>query len=283
MAIITLTSDMGLKDYYVASVKGAILSQLPEAIIIDITHDIPPFDIATASFVIRNTYRDFPKGTAHIIGVNPEADINTHHMVVEHDGHFFIGADNGIFSLLFDREPEKIVELNINQDSDELTFPTKHIFVKAACHLARGGTPEIIGRVTENMQRRQLFRAVVEENVIRGTVIYIDSYGNVITNITESLFKEVGRGRPFTIYFRRAAYDIHTIHKTYHEVPEGEKVALFSASGYLEIAINKGVEGSGGGANKLFGLKVADTVRVEFDDNPAPTEADSLFGTPLNA
>ena len=278
MGIITLTTDMGLKDYYVAAVKGTILSQLPEATIVDISHEIPPFDIATASFVIRNTFRDFPKGTVHIIGVNPEADLETHHLIVEFDGHFFIGADNGIFSLLFDRAPDKIVELNLAQDSDELTFPTKHVFVKAACHLARGGTPEIIGRVIEKMNERELFRAVVEGNVIRGTVIYIDSYGNVITNITESLFKEVGKGRAFTIYFRRSSYDIHTIHKAYHDVPEGEKVALFSAGGYLEIAINKGVEGSGGGANKLFGLKVTDTVRIEFSTPGATPENDLLFG-----
>ena len=80
------------------------------------------------------------------------------------------------------------------------------------------------------------------------------------------MFKEVGKGRPFTLYFRRANYDIHKIHNTYHDVPEGERVAIFSVSGYLEIAINKGVEGSGGGANKLFGLKLNDTVRIEFEE-----------------
>lgn len=271
MAIITLTTDMGLKDYYVASVKGAILSQFPEAIIVDITHDVPAFDIAQASFVIRNTFHDFPKGTVHIIGVNPEADLQTAHVAVEFEGHYFIGADNGIFSLLFDRPADEIVELNLSQDSDELTFPTKHVFVKAACHLARGGTMEVIGRKIEEVKQRQLFRAVVEGNVIRGQVIYIDSYGNVISNITETLFKEVGRGRPFSIYFRRASYDIHRISEAYHDVPEGEKVALFSATGYLEIAINKGVEGSGGGANKLFGLKLNDTIRIEFEDRAAAT------------
>jgi S-adenosylmethionine hydrolase len=266
MSVITLTTDMGLKDYYVASVKGSILSQYPEAVIVDISHEVPPFDIAQASFILRNTYQDFPKGTVHIIGVNPDADMNTHHLIVEFNGHYFIGADNGIFSLLFDRVPENIFELNISQDSDDPTFPTKYVFAKAACHIARGGTPEIIGQRTETLLQRELFRAVVEGNVIRGTVIYIDSYGNVITNITETLFKDLGKGRPFTVYFRRADYDIHQINKSYNEVPEGEKVALFSSTGYLEIAINKGVEGSGGGANKLFGLKLYDTVRVEFEE-----------------
>ena len=276
MAIITLTSDMGLKDYYVASVKGSILSQLPDCRIVDITHEIPPFDIATASFVLRNTFNEFPKGTVHIIGVNPEADLQTAHLAVEYNGHFFIGADNGIFSLLFDRPATQIVELHLDQDSDELTFPTKHVFVKAACHIARGGTLEVIGRTLDHFTEKALIRPVVEGSVIRGAAIYIDSYGNVITNITEDLFNKVRRDRDFAIYFRRAAYEIRQIHQAYNEVPEGEKVALFSASGYLEIAINKGVEGSGGGANKLFGLKINDTIRIEFEA-PKPAATESLF------
>ncbi len=272
MSVITLTTDMGLKDYYVASVKGAILSELPTVSLIDISHEIAPFDIAQASFVIKNCYRDFPKGTIHIIGVNPEAGENSPHLLVENSGHFFIGADNGIFSLLFEKVPDNIYELNIIEDSGARSFPTKNVFVKAACHIARGGTPEIIGRKIESFQKRQLFRATVDANVIKGTVSYIDGYGNVITNISESIFHEVGKGRPFKIYLTRAGYTITKISKVYSDVPDGEKVALFSSSGNLEIAINKGVEGSGGGANKLFGLKMNDTITIEFKD-PEPEPA----------
>ena len=103
MPVITLTTDMGSRDYYVAAVKGAILTQFPEATIVDISHHVPPFDIAQASFVLSNAYRNFPPGSVHIIGVNPVRDIHTQHMVVFQDGHYFIGADNGIFSLLWEQ------------------------------------------------------------------------------------------------------------------------------------------------------------------------------------
>jgi len=266
MAIITLTSDMGLQDYYVGAIKGAIYSQLPDAIIVDISHNIAPFDIAQASFVVRNAYHEFPEGSIHIIGVNPELDVknNIMHVVVEHKGHYFIGADNGIFSLLFDREPEQIYELTMSQDSDELTFPTKHVFVKAACHLARGGKPGVIGKAKTGVMQRMLFRPVVENHLIKGAVIYIDSYGNAITNITERLFNETRRGRDFELVFANGSYNIREISKAYNDVVEGEKLALFGSGGFLEIAINRGVKGSGGSASSLFGLKVNAAVRIEF-------------------
>ena len=147
MPIITLTTDLGLKDHYVASVKGEIRSQISEISIVDITHNIEAFNISQTVYVIRNCYKNFPKGSIHILGVDSELSIDNSHLAVFSDGHYFIGADNGIFSLLFDElQPEKIVELNISQNSDSLTFPIKDVFVIAACHIARGGTLEIIGK-----------------------------------------------------------------------------------------------------------------------------------------
>ncbi len=266
MKVITLTTDMGLKDYYVASVKGTILRQFPEAVIIDISHQIAPFDVVQAYFVLSNCYVDFPKGTIHIIGVNPFETDDSRHLLIEHEGHYFIGADNGIFSLLFPQTPSRIYELNLVEDTFTQSFPTKNIFAKAATHIAKGGSPEVIGNRIQKIKELQLLRATAERNIIKGTVIYIDSYGNVITNISIQLFNEVGKNRPFKIYLTRAGYTISKIRKNYNEVPEGEKLALFSSSGHLEIAINKGVEGSGGGANKLFGLKISDTITIEFED-----------------
>lgn len=266
MSVITLTTDMGLKDYYVASVKGMILKELPDAKIIDISHDIPPFDIAQASFVLKNCYKDFPSGTINIIGVNPEKTETTKHLLVIVNDYYFIGADNGIFSLLFDTKPDEIYELTIEEDSELQSFPTKNVFVKAACHIARGGTPGMIGKQIESFEQRHLFQATADMNVIKGTVSYIDGYGNVITNISKALFNEISKGRRFKIYLTRAGYAITKISNKYNEVPEGEKVALFSSNGHLEIAINRGVEGSGGGANKLFGLKLNDTITIEFKE-----------------
>ncbi|MBL4670469.1 MAG: SAM-dependent chlorinase/fluorinase [Flavobacteriales bacterium] len=260
MAVITLTTDLGLVDNYVASVKGAILKETPEITIVDITHEVPSFDLQKSAFILRNCYQDFPEGTVHIIGVNSEADVNIPHVALYANGHYFIGADNGIFSLIFDNPPEKVVELTISQDTDRITFPTKDVFVKAACHIARGGTLEVIGTAKHELSVRTMFRAVSENNIIKGIATYIDHYGNVITNISEKLFKEYGNGRSFKILFRSAEYEIDEISLAYSSVVEGERVALFSSTGYIEIAINKA------NANKLFGINQGDIIRIEFYD-----------------
>lgn len=264
MAIITLTTDMGLKDHYVAAVKGSILRRQPDVLIVDISHTIKPFDNAQAAFVLRQAYPDFPRGTIHIIGVNPEADGQTPHLVVRHDGHFFIGADNGIFSLLFDGRPQEAFELTMKLDDDHVAFPVKSVFVQAACHFARGGTPDVIGRKVVQIKEQIGFQPASDQTSIRGKVMYIDSYGNLVTNVRRQLFDEVGKGRTFRIGFGRSTDDITKLHTTYADVPHGERVAFFGASGLLEIAVNKGVEGSGGGAARLFGVNETDPVRVDF-------------------
>jgi S-adenosylmethionine hydrolase len=265
MSIITLTTDMGLKDYYVGAVKGAIYSSLLEVTVVDISHEIHPFDIVHASFVLKNSYKEFPKGTIHIIGVNPEDTEKSKHVVVQNNGHTFIGADNGIFSLLFDELPEVIYEITFLGAQKGNSFPTKNIFVPTAIQLLKGEPLSEIGFPQDTLLRRQLFRPVIEPNCIKGTVSYIDAYGNILTNVTRELFEEVGKNRNFKIHLTRAGYTITKINVKYGEVAEGEKVAIFSSSGCLEIAINKGVEGSGGGASKLFGMKMNDTVTIEFE------------------
>lgn len=258
MPIITLTTDLGLKDYYVSSIKGAIYSQCPEATIVDISHQIPKYDIAQAAFTLKNAIGDFPPGTIHIIGVRPESSASSPHVALKMNEQYFIGADNGIFSLIFDQNPDKLVEITLTQDTDFLTFPTKDIFVKAACHLARGGTLEVIGGVKDAVIQKSIFQPVIDGNVIRGTIIYIDSYGNVITNISKQLFKEVGKSRDFTIFFRQSTYNLSEISLNYNHVDEGDALALFGATGYLELAINLG------NASQLLGLKLNETIRIEF-------------------
>ncbi len=260
MSVITLTSDLGTKDYYAAAIKGAILSQLPDVSIVDITHEIPAFDYIKAAIIIRNCYNEFPKGTVHIVGVNTESNLETAHIAIFENGHYFVGADNGIFSLIFDKIPEKIVALNLNQDTDTVTFPTRDVFVKAACHLARGGTLEMIGKIKETIEVKTMFRAISENNSIKGMVAYIDHYGNLISNISESMFKSYGKGRNFYIFLRNSSYKISEILIAYNQVSEGEKLALFSSSGFIEIAVNRG------NASKLMGLKETDLIRIEFYD-----------------
>jgi S-adenosyl-L-methionine hydrolase (adenosine-forming) len=258
MPIITLTTDWGLKDHYLGAVKGAIYRMLPDAKIVDICHDIPAFDLNQAAFIIRNFYRDFPEGTIHILGLNTEASIESPHTVVFHNGHYFIGADNGIFSLIFDEKPEKIYELEVIQDTDYFTFSTRDVFVKVACHLASGKAIEEIGRPRKTIMQKMSFRPVFDGNLIKGKVIYIDSYENVFTNITEDFFNQHAKGKKFAILFRSATYRITELSKSYKDVVEGEMLALFNSSGYLEIAINMGR------ASSLLGLKIDQPVLIEF-------------------
>ncbi len=266
MPIITLTSDLGTKDYYLAAVKAVALKLIPDVQLIDISHHIPPFDIAKAAFVLKNVWREFPEGTIHIIGVDNHWSRDTPYAVVEKEGHYFIGSDNGTFALLFDGEQaDQVYTIQLVGDED-MGFALKNIFIPAAAKIAGGRTPSTLGVALESYKHRQSINPVVEHDNIRGTVIYVDAYGNVITNITRSLFeKEVGN-RSFNIVVRRGDFDLDRICRAYGEVPEGEKVALFTSSGFLEIAINRGVEGSGGGATDLLGIRENDIVRIEIND-----------------
>ena len=260
MAIITLTTDLGNKDHYVASLKALILSENPDATIIDISHNIEPFNIQQASYILRNCYQNFPKGSIHIIGVDDELSLNNEHVAVELNGHFFIGADNGLFSLLINEvRPDKIVQLNITQKTNVLTFPTKDILAIAACHIARGGTLEIIGKTVEDFDvKKQDLKPVIEKNLIKGLIVYVDNYGNANTNISKSLFNQEIKDREFIILFGREDEVIRKIRNKYKEVPIAEKLAIFNNNNMLQIAINQGR------ANKLLGLKFHDIIRIEF-------------------
>ena len=266
MAIITLTTDMGVKDHYVAVVKGSILGQAPGAVIVDISHQITPFDNAQAAFVLRNAYPAFPAGTVHLIGIDPEAGPQTPHVVAAHDGHWFVGADNGIFSLLFDGRPQAVFTLRMVTDAADATFPLRGVLARAACHLAQGGAIDAIADPRARVRQQLGFVPALDQESIRGVVIHVDAYGNVVTNIHRDHFAAMVQDRPFRITFGRSQYDITALHRTYGEVPQGERLAFFGANGLLEIAVNKGVEGGGGGAARLFGLHVQDPVRVELKD-----------------
>lgn len=266
MPIITLTTDLGLEDHYVASLKGSILSQIADITIVDITHNIEAFNFYQAAYVIQNCFKNFPKGSIHIIGVDTELSLENSHLAVFAQGHYFIGTDNGSFSLLFDElKPEKIVELNISQQTDSLTFPIKDVFVIAACHIARGGTLEIIGKeISEFKGIKSALKPVTEHDentnydVIKGAVIYIDSYGNATTNINKQLFEKVRKGRNFNILFGREDERISKISEKYKDAHDGDTLAIFSVNGMLEIAQNKGR------ATDLLGLKIHDYIRIEF-------------------
>jgi S-adenosylmethionine hydrolase len=265
MPIITLTSDLSTKDYYLAAVKATAYRLISDVKWIDISNHIPPFDMAKAAFVLKNVWKEFPEGTIHIVGVASEWTKKTPYAIVKMQGQYFIGTDNGFFSLLFDDalEPDWIRTIKLQGDED-LSFPAKSIFVGIAAKIAAAEEPDDFSTEVDSYRRRPLPIPVVEYDNIRGMAIYVDSYGNVITNITRALFeKEVG-SKEFNIVIRRGDTDLNRISRTYNEVPQGEKVALFTSEGYLEIAINRGVEGSGGGATDLLGIRENDIIRIEI-------------------
>ncbi|MCQ2307693.1 MAG: SAM-dependent chlorinase/fluorinase [Bacteroidales bacterium] len=256
MAIITLTSDWGLSDYYVAAVKGTIYTSIPDATIVDITHSIEPWDVTSAAFVLRNCYKNFPEGTIHIIGIETEESMQNPHIALKANGHYFIGTDNDIFSLILGEDPYEAVTIEVPQDTDFFTFTTRDRFVKVAAMIAKGMSFSEIGKPYPNIKKRFNFQPTIEGDCIRGMVAYIDSYENVITNISKKLFESQRNGRNFEIRFGR--YVIDSICKGYNDVDIPCSLAIFGSHGYLEIAINHGRAAS------LLGMTKNTPVDVEF-------------------
>jgi S-adenosyl-L-methionine hydrolase (adenosine-forming) len=259
MTIVTLTTDWGRSNHYSGSVKGTLLKLIPGVTIIDISHEVAAFDIMQACFILKNAYPWFPEGSIHLVGINSEAGIRNPHIAIKHNGHYFIGADNGIFSLLFDNQPEEAIEIDIHQDSDYFTFSTRDVFARVASLIASGKSLDSIGTPHKSLNHKIPFNPVVYPDRIIGKIIFIDGYENVVVNITKELFRTTGKNRPFSINFRSPGNSIHVIHQSYSDVVAGEKLAVFGSTGYLEIAINQGK------ASSLLGLQINDTVSIEFD------------------
>ena len=256
MGLITLISDWGLGDYYVAAVKGMIYRFHPEAQIIDISHNVQAFDSTEAAYILKNAYPNFPDGTVHIIGINTEESLTNIHTVAYYNKHYFIGNDDGVFSLIFDGEPDRIFEIEIPMESSVHTFSSRDRFAKAAAHIAKGGEIADLGAPRDSVMKKILFAPPINENALKGMVIHIDNYHNLITNITKSDFKKFTEGSKFEISFRSKKYKIYTIHDSYDDVIHGEIVALFTGDDILEIAINKGKAAS------LLGIHKKDPIVV---------------------
>ena len=260
MAIITLTTDLGTRDNYVASLKASILTQNEDVKIIDISHNIECFNINQATHVLKTCFKNFPKNTVHIITVDDELNSNNEHLLAFYNQQYFLCADNGFFNLFFDVfRPDKLFQITVDQKSDILTFASREILSIAACHLSRGGTPEIIGKEINNYNFDSTsIKPVIDKNSIRCTVIYIDNYGNVVTNILKQLFLTTIGDKKFKIFHGSDTDSINKISQVYNDVSIAEKLAIFDMNDFLQIAINKG------NASSLLGLKVFDIIRIEI-------------------
>jgi len=276
MNIVTLTTDFGTKDYFVSATKAALFSEIIDINIIDISHQISPYNVTEAAYILKNAYKSFPKGTIHLIGVDSELTPENMHLAMLFDGHYFIGADNGIFSLITNgKSVDKVVTINIHKNI-VTSFPILDVFVKIAGHISRNGELEIIGKKISSILELTNVNPVINnlENKILGSVIYIDNYGNVVTNITEKIFNDIGKTREFTIYAR--TIEFKKIYNNYSEAinfkiikekreEDGKKIALFNAAGHLELAIYKSNPSTVGSASSLFGLTYRDSVTILFD------------------
>ncbi|MGW8315384.1 MAG: SAM hydrolase/SAM-dependent halogenase family protein [Bacteroidales bacterium] len=260
MHIITLTSDWNENDYYVASIKGKLLTACPEARIVDISHQVRPFNTAQAAFVVRNSYPSFPENTIHIIAVNSEPEKGGQWLAARINQQFFLCADNGLLGLLGDPEPEIVVRLNDSEESEPVTFVARQLFARTACALARGVPITDLGTPITEYNRQTPLRPTLEDHTITGSVIYIDSYKNAITNISRELFDRIGNGRKFQIFVQSKHYMLDKINRRYNESPPGELLAVFNTAGLLEIAIRNG------NAAGLLKLNTNSTIRVEFKE-----------------
>jgi len=289
MSIITLISDWGSTDYYSGCVKGSILSLDPTINIVDITHEIPKFNMRLAGFVLKNCFSSFPEGTIHIIAVETEEGKNADpdhisgdgdrnytmsHIAVKYKGHYFIGTDNGIFDYMFgNANIEEAYDISIEQDSDSYTFSTRFRFVRAAVMIAHGTPISDLGKAHGPLRNFAFTRPAVKKDMIVGRVEYIDSYYNAITNISREQFEREHRGRRFEINIPNFIRPLTSISSGYKDVPEGEIVAIWGSHGFLEIAQNHG------NFAHLNSIETDNQISIVFHDDsdtpaPAPTAAE---------
>ncbi|MGI8584645.1 MAG: SAM hydrolase/SAM-dependent halogenase family protein [Chitinophagaceae bacterium] len=248
MPLITLTSDIGSQDFLVGAVKGQLLSANPNFNIVDISHNLSPFNYPQAAYVCKNAIKNFPEGTFHIVLVNLFDQRPEHLLLINYNNQYIGCADNGLITMILEELPQNIVALSLNKSAQKNTLYCASVFAKAFNQLLKGEAFENIGDTNISIEVKNPLRALLGNNWIEGQIIFIDNFENVIINITKDEFEEQRRGRSFKIVFKRDEI-IDKISDTYADVTESEKLALFNSAGYLEIAINKG------NAAGLFGLQ----------------------------
>ena len=259
MPVITLTSDWNSADYYIAAIKGRLYVSGARDII-DISHSIKTYNTSQAAFVIRNSFKHFPEGSVHLILVNSEMSDKCPFLLVKGKGHFFIGADNGVFSQILAGKADEVIQLTPLENDNEHSFPGISTFTAAAIHIINGNDIQLLGKKVDDFQEKIPLRPTLDENSISGSIIYIDSYRNVITNVSRELFDRIRNNRSFEIFVQSRHYKITRISRNYNDEEGGELLALFNMAGLLEIAINSG------NAADLLNLEIGSSIRIDFQN-----------------
>jgi S-adenosyl-L-methionine hydrolase (adenosine-forming) len=257
MAIVTLLTDSGETDHYVAAIKARIIGVNPGIRIVDITHKIRPCDIGHAAFVLKSVFRDFPKGTIHLVGVDAAGNRGDAFIALQLEDHFFVGADNGLFGLISEKNHQHVAELNISK-TISTTFPERDILAPVAARLASGVSLTDLGKPLPGFRRLIDRQVKATKKVITGNIIRVDNFGNLITNIPKEAFDVLSRDKAFTVQFGGEKF--RRLNTQYNQVDEGECFILFNTLGLLEIGIYKG------NASELLGLSYDNSVNIIFDE-----------------
>lgn len=254
MPVITITTEWQGFDYHNGVLKGKLSNACPGIQIIENSTGIPPFNIQHAAFVVRNTFRHYPEGSVHIICVQSEFSDKTPHLIVEAHGHFFICADNGIFNLILNSAPDNIVR--IESAAGNGIYDETAIFAAAAAAVLGEGDILAAGKRVDAFVDKVPLRATIDSDAITGSIIFIDSYGNAVSNITRDVFMRIFSKKQFAIAIRSNSNTIDHISSSYNSEGITDLLALFNSLDLLEIGIN------GSSAAELLSLHVGDTVRI---------------------
>lgn len=266
MGVVTVISDYGNKDHYVAALKGAVLCEAPSVSIVDVTHEISLFNIREAAYNIKGAFHYFPAKSVHLLCVDEKSSYNAPIIILEFENHYFVGKDNGLPSLIVqERSDFKAFEVD-PRITDELPHQ-KEVFAKIIGHLDRGGKPEVLGRRKEEIKTVLLPNPMISAGnaKITGSIQYIDHFGNAVSNIHQNFFTEVSGSRSFEISPPRERRKLKAVYKSYHEMGlEGSLVAIFNNEGWLEIGIYKPASKNRNSAHALLGIEIDDTITIEF-------------------
>lgn len=257
--IVTLTTDFGLRDPFVASMKAVILSIERRARLVDLSHELPPHQVLPAALFLREACPGFPAGTIHVAVADPGVGGSRRPLVAKAAGQLYVGPDNGIFSLVFQKVPLEgaweISDPKYLLPEISRTFHGRDLFAPAAAHLARGLPPSGLGHEILELTTLEIPGPTVSPDRIAGEVVWIDRFGNCATNLEEDQVSRWAAGEPFTIH--AASRKIRGVSDSYESVPAGRMLAIFNSSGFLEIACNRA------SAHEVLRLREGDPVIVE--------------------
>ncbi len=256
--IITLLSDFGSKDPYVAAMKGVILTINPRCLLIDLSHQVRPHDVEEAALILAQVYSFFPRGTIHLAVVDPGVGGPRKPLLFVTENYFFVGPDNGLFSLALASEKPKQVVLLKNKEffRPEIsgTFHGRDLFAPVAAHLSLGVRPDSFGPLITSWRRIRLPSPTVRGDRFVGEILHVDGFGNLVTNIDRQNLLKFAKGDRIEV--QAGGTRISGLKKGYWQGRKGEPIALFGSAGFLEISIREG------SAQRSLGLNRGDSVVV---------------------